>query len=174
MPRNGISREQVVKAAERLQAHGQSVTVTAVRALLGETGSYTTISGHLKTWRDQQAGAATAVPKELERSLLEFLGRFWRALLAGIGAEVQRRTEGRVGELESEVRCCEDDLRRLRATSERDVAALQAELAENERLLATMEDEVATLQREQRSLLEKEEAIARRLDAIIGERQPGP
>jgi hypothetical protein len=172
MPRNGVSREQVVKAAEQLGAQGRPVTVTAVRALLGQTGSYTTISGHLKAWREQRTG--TQVPRELEQSLLGLVQRVWRALLAGLGAEVQRRTDGRVGELESEVRCCEDDLRRLRASSARDLAALQAELADNERLLATVEDEVATLHREQRALLEKEEALARRLDALIGEKTPGP
>jgi len=48
MARNGITRQMVQKAKTALIAHGKKPTIKAVRTELGNTGSKTTISRHLK------------------------------------------------------------------------------------------------------------------------------
>ena len=51
MPRNGITFIQVSDAADRLLTAGENPTIERIRLELGCTGSYTTLSKHLKEWR---------------------------------------------------------------------------------------------------------------------------
>ncbi len=148
MARNGITRDQVVEAAERLQREGRNVSVANVRALLGGTGSYTTISGHLKGWRQEREGPTQAAPKELERSVVGLFGRLWRSLMLGVDKEVKRKTDGRFGTLESELH-----------TSENDIRQLQEECH-------VCRAEVETLQLELRQLREEQARLSARLDTV--------
>ena len=52
MSRTGITYAEVYKAAKEVKSSGQVITIDRVRRILGDRGSNTTISKHLKTIRD--------------------------------------------------------------------------------------------------------------------------
>lgn len=59
----GISKDQILAAADELQRLGKSPTLTAVRESLGETGSFSTIAPVMAEWRALQTRtAATKMP----------------------------------------------------------------------------------------------------------------
>ena len=53
MARHGISYDEVKQAVDELQAEGLNPTIAGIRERLG-TGSFTTISEHLKHWRTER------------------------------------------------------------------------------------------------------------------------
>jgi hypothetical protein len=53
MARTGIEEKDVFEAADRLIEAGKAPTLEAIREKLG-TGSFATISAHLKKWREQK------------------------------------------------------------------------------------------------------------------------
>lgn len=61
MSRIGITQEQVFMAAQRLTDERHDVTVQAVRAMLG-VGSYTTVTQHLRQWREQAKHVPSPTP----------------------------------------------------------------------------------------------------------------
>jgi len=61
MSRIGINQEQVFAVAQRLTHEKRDVTVQAVRDALG-VGSYTTITNHLRQWREHSKPAPSAPP----------------------------------------------------------------------------------------------------------------
>ena len=61
MSRIGISQEQVFAVAQRLAHEKRDVTVHAVRDALG-MGSYTTITHHLRQWREHSKPTPSAPP----------------------------------------------------------------------------------------------------------------
>ena len=82
MSRPGLTQEQVIEAANVLVAAGHAVSVHAVRTALG-VGSYTTISQHLRGWREQHridhAPSAAPVPPELEALASKFFSSIWHS-----------------------------------------------------------------------------------------------
>ncbi|WP_110665316.1 DNA-binding protein [Salinicola halophilus] len=61
MARNGIRYEDVRRAIDTLQQRGETISVQKVREFLG-TGSYTTISDHLREWRLRDNGSGQHLP----------------------------------------------------------------------------------------------------------------
>ena len=61
MSRIGLTQEQVFAAAQRLTDDKHEVTVQAVRAALG-VGSYTTVTQHLRQWREQAKHVPSPTP----------------------------------------------------------------------------------------------------------------
>ena len=61
MSRIGITQEQVFTAAQHLTDEKRDVTVQAVRDALG-VGSYTTVTQHLRQWREQAKSTASPTP----------------------------------------------------------------------------------------------------------------
>ena len=47
----GVQYHNIANACEKLQSEGKNITFEAVREVLGNTGSYTTINLHLKAWK---------------------------------------------------------------------------------------------------------------------------
>ncbi|WP_189442848.1 DNA-binding protein [Salinicola rhizosphaerae] len=79
MARTGIRYDDVCRAIDTLQQRGDAVSVQKVRECLG-TGSYTTISDHLREWRLRQNGdSVQAIPRNLERpdSLEAWVAEIW-------------------------------------------------------------------------------------------------
>ena len=70
MPRIGVEASDVNRVAEQLAQRGQSVTVSAVRSILG-TGSQSTIVRHLSAWRaaSQKRKDDVAVSPEFTRAI---------------------------------------------------------------------------------------------------------
>jgi len=79
MSRNGITQEQVFEAAANLSSNQQPVTVQAVREALG-VGSFTTITQHLRKWREQTkpVTTVTAVPPEVEAATSRAVTSIWQ------------------------------------------------------------------------------------------------
>lgn len=57
MARSGITYEEVVSAAESLLIQGENPTAEKIRIVLGNTGSFTTLSKHINKWRDERLPA---------------------------------------------------------------------------------------------------------------------
>ena len=79
MARQGISEPQVFKAADKLQRAGTDPTIAAVREALG-TGSYATISQHLKAWRNTRAKQSPTPdqPDSFKAAVGEIWATVWR------------------------------------------------------------------------------------------------
>jgi len=83
--REGISFEDVKKAADKLLAEGFAASLRGVRAELGNTGSLSTISKHLDTLRANQRPATNGAPSSLSPQVAS-------ALAADIDRVVRERT----------------------------------------------------------------------------------
>lgn len=82
MAREGITQAQVFNAADAISSAGQAPTVAGVRAKLG-TGSFTTITTHLRAWKEQALTQANDdaldVPEEVTAALGRAAEIVWRA-----------------------------------------------------------------------------------------------
>lgn len=67
-----LTREDIVAAAEQLQADGKSVTIAEVRKVLG-SGSYTTISDVIRDWRAEQSKPTTPIKEAAPSAVVERL-----------------------------------------------------------------------------------------------------
>ena len=79
MARQGVQYEEVVEAALQLQKQGDNPTIHRIREWLG-TGSFTTISEHLRLWRENQR-SATPLQQEaqdLPSSLVKMAQELWQ------------------------------------------------------------------------------------------------
>ena len=83
MARIGITRLDVEKAALHLQGAGKAPTVDNIRLLLG-TGSRTTISEHLKTWKAAQADGEGKLPN----ALMALVTGLWERLQTDANVQV--------------------------------------------------------------------------------------
>lgn len=73
------TKEEIIRAAEELEASGQNPTLDAVRKHLGG-GSFTTISPALREWkagRGREQSIAVEMPLELKASLEKVGSEFW-------------------------------------------------------------------------------------------------
>ena len=138
MARNGITREQVMAAAQTLAERGEAVTVTRVRRALGETGSYTTISNYLKEWREQGDGQP---PGALERGVRGMVQGLWQAL-----TQAGDRRDAELARLAAEVNHYEEQMSDLAAHCDRQSETL------------------ARLDREIQELRQREQELAERLE----------
>lgn len=79
MARMGVQYEDVVEAALQLQKQGDNPTLQRIRDWLG-SGSFTTISEHLKQWRENQRNATPLQQEiqELPASLVNLVQQIWQ------------------------------------------------------------------------------------------------
>lgn len=81
MAREGITQAQVFNAADAISSTGQNPTVASVRAKLG-TGSFTTITAHLRAWKEQVVTSEpepSDVPEEVTAALDRAAEIVWKA-----------------------------------------------------------------------------------------------
>ena len=93
---HGITYEDVATTAEKLQGEGKNPTADRIREALG-TGSKTTINGHLKLWKAQQAELSTEIhpslPKELLTHVVAYVGGVWTKLNETTDARIESLNE---------------------------------------------------------------------------------
>lgn len=79
MARKGVQYEEVVEAATQLQKQGDNPTIQRIREWLG-TGSFTTISEHLRQWREYQRNATPLQQdsQDLPTSLAKLTQEIWQ------------------------------------------------------------------------------------------------
>ena len=86
----GITKEQIWAAADELQRIGQSPTLAAVREMLGETGSFSTIAPAMADWRALQtktAGAKMPIPEAFSARMRQQTEHVWADAL-GVADEL--------------------------------------------------------------------------------------
>lgn len=77
MARPGVTYTEVANAASQLHNNNQSPTIERVRIILG-TGSSTTISNHLKKWKESQdAVGQISLRENLPQELIALLKNLW-------------------------------------------------------------------------------------------------
>ena len=81
MARTGIEEKDVFEAANRLVEAGEVPTLQSIREKLGSTGSFATISAHLKKWREQkiQESPIPEPPEALATTLKQIWSTAYRA-----------------------------------------------------------------------------------------------
>ena len=81
MAREGITQAQVFNAADAISSAGQNPTVASIRAKLG-TGSFTTITAHLRAWKEQVVTSEpepSDIPEEVTAALSRAAEIVWKA-----------------------------------------------------------------------------------------------
>lgn len=59
-----VTKEEVFQLAEQFKEEDKKITVAALRASLGDRGSFTTISNHLRAWKKEERERANEVSDE--------------------------------------------------------------------------------------------------------------
>jgi len=192
-----VSREAVEEAHDALITAGLVPSVRSVREKLGDTGSLTTIAGHLRALQiDRANGPDTLLPDALVRGLVAGAGELWQDVTAAADAQVEAinasatakvtamRVEAEeavakaalasheLGAARAVIGSLEDQLKRSNARVER----LEGQLDEMRAATRTA-DEAANRRREERDTLEHELDLtrtrARAEQAIADRRQTG-
>ena len=70
-----VTKENVFKAAEQLKELNSSITLAAIREVLGG-GSFTTISPFLQEWKDKEKISSTPIKEPAPQAVLEQLQQF--------------------------------------------------------------------------------------------------
>jgi septal ring factor EnvC (AmiA/AmiB activator) len=132
-----ISREQVFRAADELQAAGQKPTLEAIRQKVG--GSYTTLAPLLREWKAAQVAAdvpmSEPVPENITGRLEDVAAEIWRAALDLANsrlAEERAALETARAELENErdeAMTLADSLREERDAGRSEIERLNTEIA---------------------------------------------
>lgn len=78
MARPGITQDQVFTAANQLREDGVQPTVQAIRERLG-SGSFSTITQHLATWREEHAAQAVAEIPPIPERVQSAFDQAWAA-----------------------------------------------------------------------------------------------
>lgn len=101
MSRAGISYADVVQAIVGLQQQGDNPTIQRIRDWLG-TGSFTTISEHLKIWRQQQRQATPLqqAGQALPPGLLEVAQQLWQQACSEADNKLQELQQAATKEVE--------------------------------------------------------------------------
>lgn len=76
MARPGITYQDVVTAAETLQAQQRVPTIENIRSILG-TGSHSTIANHFRSWKTKQSESSSLISQELPDSLIAAMTGLW-------------------------------------------------------------------------------------------------
>lgn len=167
MPRAGITFDDVKAAVSELESRGESVTQLAVRRVLGDTGSLTTIRAHLCTLREERTevqGPPQQVPPELTQTLEQSVTGLWtraqelaRADIEAIRQAAQGRVEAAEEELEALSQAFDQQQER--------VDQLQSALDQVSAQLRAAEQTRAALEAEKSSLENINQALLARLDS---------
>jgi septal ring factor EnvC (AmiA/AmiB activator) len=120
MPRAGVTREQVLQAAEGLAAEGVHPTVQAVRARLG-SGSPNRITPWLAEWRKTQTPPQDDGLPELPPAIDHAMRHLWALAWQQARAQLARERQALNGQQQA--------LERERDQLSEEVARLQAEAA---------------------------------------------
>lgn len=162
MARSGVQYEDVKHAIDTLMAKGEAPSVQKIREVLG-TGSFTTISDHLREWRSRREERAGAVPaQEMPEPIRQLAEGLWEKAQDAAGAALAAYRE----EADREVTVARDavqDARRQAEDAEQREAALSAHLAGIEQRLEARSAALATAEVERDQALEKARRLGERL-----------
>lgn len=140
MSRVGITYEEVAQAAYTLEKAGETPTIDKVRALIGGTGSFTTISKYLNMWRQKIIPVSKINEKKASTPdiVKAAVDRVWQDMHDETTKQIEDiKTEAQklVDEADEKVRASEDTLTKV-STELNDLKQIHhAQTAEKEILL---------------------------------------
>ena len=118
-----ITKDEVFQAADVLTARGLPVTNQAVRDALGNRGSFSTLTPHLRAWHEARAAARretpTPVPSEVGAGWSRTLESFWATALAEARRAVQEEHEEQTASLRAALSDAHGEIARLEAEGQR-------------------------------------------------------
>lgn len=170
MARPGITREQVCEAANALAEEGIQPTVKLVRDRIG--GSFSTITPHLATWKDERGGKHVANIPDLPESVAAVCRTIWATAWKAGQDAIQTERDGLTSarrdmelervELTHEITDLETKLEA--AETERDALARKALDVDQERTAAL--EEVTKMRVENARLEERVANTEKRADEL--------
>ena len=177
MARTGIRYEDVQRAIEGLLQRGESPGVQRIREELG-TGSFTTISDHLREWRARrEENRDQPLPQSIPERLQESLAGLWQQAqeeandtLALYRQQADERVEEANNVSQQARRATEDAEQRLAALGER-FDHMQARLEEKTASLAHRDSEFAMLKKHSDELEVRLSVRDEQIEALSDERQ---
>ncbi|WP_052383828.1 DNA-binding protein [Litchfieldella xinjiangensis] len=172
MARTGVQYVDVQRAIDALLQQGETPSVQKVRERLG-TGSFTTISDHLRQWREQRAqNQDVPAPVSMPESVQDMAHALWNQAqqeaaegLSHYREEADQRVAQANDEIAHANRQTEDALQRERAISEH-MAHLQARLDERSSLLARAEAERDSLAAKEAQWQERVNRLSEQLQQL--------
>ena len=161
MARSGVRYEDVQRAIDTLLKRGEAPSVHKVREVLG-TGSFTTISEHLREWRTQRdENRDQPPPGSMPEALQELAEALWEKAQASANeslAHYRAEAESRVESAQAEAA----EARRQAEDAEQRESALAAHLAHTEQRLSEQSGELARRESERDALAERETRLTKR------------
>lgn len=134
MARSGVQYEDVQRAIDDLLARGESPSVQKVREVLG-TGSFTTISDHLREWRTRrEENRDVPPPRGMPAALQELAEALWQKAQEGANQALAHYREEADGRVEAAEERVAEARRQAEDASQRE-AALAAHLTATEQRL---------------------------------------
>jgi len=179
MARTGIEEKDVFEAADRLIEAGEIPTLQLIREKLG-TGSFATISAHLKKWREQKIqespipeapeALATALKQIWAAAYREATSLFESARQAAEGerkklAEENEHLVTEIGKLEASL----TEEQAHRKTAEDDAAAVKKAQAEGVVLLQDTREKLAAATARSESAADRLKEALTRSERLEGE-----
>lgn len=134
MARSGVQYEDVQRAIDDLLARGEAPSVQKVREVLG-TGSFTTISEHLREWRTRrEENRDVPPPRGMPAALQELAEALWQKAEESANAALAHYREEADGRVEAAEARVAEARRQAEDASQRE-AALAAHLTHTEQRL---------------------------------------
>jgi hypothetical protein len=171
MARNGITPEEVFATADGISQAGDVVSVKKVRERLGDRGSYSTISRHLREWeraRGIDVDHDNRPPASVERDALRFVQSLWRALLGAVPRN-GGASKARLHQLDHEIDHSRQSIQTVEqrcAVAARELDRITAELAEKQRELQSLESELAASEQRLDALQRHEAELEQRVASL--------
>ena len=166
MARNGIQYEDVQGAIESLMAKGEAPSVQKIREVLG-TGSFTTISDHLRAWRmHRESRPKLPTSQNMPEAVQRLAESFWeraREASAEELAEYRLQADRRVAEVESAIQ----EAQRQVENAEQREAALSTHLAGTEQRLEARSAALARVESERDQWQERAQQFEERLGRTL-------
>lgn len=162
MARSGVQYEDVQQAIETLLAKGDAPSVQKIRDVLG-TGSFTTISDHLREWRFQrEANRDLPASHAMPEPVLRLAESLWQKAQESAGealASYREEADRRVAETEAAIQ----EARRQVEDAEQREAALSSHLAGTEQRLEQRSAALARVEAERDQWQERARQLEERL-----------
>lgn len=170
MARNGIQYEDVQHAIDTLLRQNDAPTVQKIRDILG-TGSFTTISDHLREWRLRRERnrdvTSSETPPEALQAWMTDLWEKAQALAAESLAHYRQEADQRVEEAQAEAKTAA----RKAADAEERLAALNTHFEQAQARLEEKTMQLANAQSELQAAHQQETQQARRVQQLDEECQ---
>lgn len=165
MARSGVRYEDVQRAIDDLLARGESPSVQKVREELG-TGSFTTISEHLRLWRTRrEENRDLPPPRGMPEALQALAEALWDRAQEAAGEALTHYRE----EANRQVEAARDEVaeaRRQAEDAEQRESALASHLASTERRLEERSATLARGEAEREALAEQQARLAARTEQL--------